>query len=208
MDEKNPEIPPFSASAMDYKEIQREAELLQRTAHGDESAFRDLFAIYQPSLLYLVHKIIRDMRTSEEIVQDIFLKIWLTRDNLTDIKNFKNYLFIISRNQSLNLLDKELRLRHKQAEYENDLSVVDDTGAEGLPYHLIDEAIHRLPNQQKTAWLFSRHEGLSYEAIGGQMGLSVKTVKRHIRLANDSIREYLVIHGNELLLLLLICNYL
>lgn len=201
-------IPPHAGSG-DHLTDPREAELLLRVSRGEEAAFRELFGIYQPGLLFLVHKITRNMGSAEEIVQDIFLKIWLTRENLGQIRSFKNYLFIISRNQALKLIDKEIRQRNRQQAYEKDTQTVGDVDHDDeRPFHLIDEAIERLPGQQKTAWLLSRHEGLTYEQIAEQMGLSEKTVKRHIRLATDSMKEYISAHNAALLILLLTANYL
>jgi RNA polymerase sigma-70 factor (ECF subfamily) len=184
-----------------------ETELLLQTAKGDCAAFEQLFKTYQPSLLFLVHKITRNISAAEEIVQDVFLKIWLTRETLSEIENFKNYLFIVSRNQALNLLDKELRTRRRHNEYENEIKVVTETPQEDA-YHLIDEAISQLPQQQRAAWLLSRHEGLSYEKIAMRMNLSEKTVKRHIRLATDSLKDYILQHNTELALLLLLACFL
>jgi RNA polymerase sigma-70 factor (ECF subfamily) len=187
----------------------REAELLIRISKGEEAAFRELFTLYQPGLLFIVDKITRNMAAAEEVVQDIFLKIWQTRETLEGIKSFKNYLFVISRNKALKLIEKEIRERNRQENYHNDTqtggySVQEDE----RPFHLIDEAIERLPAQQKTAWLLSRHEGLTYVQIAAQMELSEKTVKRHIRLATDSMKVYISTHNAALLVLLIAANYL
>ncbi len=149
------------------------------------------------------------MTTAEEVVQDIFLKIWQTRETLEGIKNFKNYLFIISRNKALKLIEKEIRERNRQEDYHTNTQTSGHYGEEDeRPFHLIDEAIERLPGQQKTAWLLSRHEGFTYEQIAAQMGLSEKTVKRHIRLATDSMKVYISTHNTALLVLLIAANYL
>lgn len=205
----NLHITPRQAGTADPVSDHREAELLHRTARGDESAFRELFETYQPGLLFLISKITRNMVTAEEVVQDMFIKIWQTRENLSEIRSFKNYLFIISRNQALKLIDKEIRQRNRQETYEKDMRET-GRGAEQdeRPFHLIDEAIDRLPSQQKTAWLLSRHEGMTYEQIAAQMGLSEKTIKRHIRLATDSIKTYISTHNTALFVLLIAASYL
>jgi len=184
----------------------READLLLQTSKGDESAFRELFDVYQPLLLSFVFRITKNRVTTEEIVQDIFLKIWMTRESLAGIQSFKNYLFIVSRNQALNLIDKERRARNRQSAYEKEVTGNHDAPEEKM-YHLIDEAIDRLPGQQKTAWLLSRHEGLTYAEIAEQMGLSAKTVKNYIAIATDSMKSYLSERNLPLLLLLIAANY-
>jgi len=201
-------IPPQAGTA-GLNQDPREAELLSRVSRGEESAFRELFGLYQPGLLFLVHKITRNMSTAEEIVQDIFLKIWQTRESLSEIKRFKRYLFIISRNQALKLIDKEIRERNRHAQYEKEsLNVGNDQAETERAFHLIDEAIDRLPKQQKTAWLLSRHEGLTYEQIANQMGLSKKTVQYYIAIATDSIKSHLSDMNLQLLFLLIATGYL
>ena len=143
----------------------------------------------------------------------------MTRENLSDIRNFKNYLFIICRNQALNLVEKEKRLYQQRKIYEKDMLSTtnassevtisgEEEGGPERPYHLIDEAIDRLPAQQQKAWLLSRHEGMTYEEIATKMALSRETIKYYIRLANDSIKDYIADHNIQLLLLLLAARYL
>lgn len=193
----------------------KEAELLLRTAQGEEAAFRELFDEYQPLLLSFVFRITRNMSATEEIVQDIFLKIWMAKESLTEIRNFKSYSFTLARNQTLNLIDKEIRRKNREEQFQKnagevyvDNGIADSTEEEKRPYHLIDEAIDRLPSQQKTAWLLSRHEGLTYEQIAERMDLSPKTVKNYIRIATDSMKEYISAHNLSLTILVVSAAYL
>ncbi len=193
----------------------KEAELLLRTAQGEEAAFRELFDEYQPLLLSFVFRITRNMSATEEIVQDIFLKIWMAKESLTEIRNFKSYSFTLARNQALNLIDKEIRRKNREEQFQKNAGevyvgngIADSTEEEKRPYHLIDEAIDRLPSQQKTAWLLSRHEGLTYEQIAERMDLSPKTVKNYIRIATDSMKEYISAHNLSLTILVVTAAYL
>lgn len=195
----------------------KETDLLSRTARGEDAAFRELFDEYQPMLLSFVFKITKNLAATEEIVQDILLKIWMTKENLVNIRSFKNYSFTLARNQALNYIDKEIRRKNREEQFKKNAEAgyvgsgreMDDSiEDEKRPYHLIDEAINRLPNQQQTAWLLSRHEGLTYEEIAEQMNLSPKTVKRYIRIATDSMKEYISTHNLPLAILLASVAYL
>lgn len=89
----------------------------------------------------------------------------------------------------------EMRRQRKQQAFEksaaeNANQSEPDSEDANRPYHLIDEAIQRLPSQQQSAWLLSRHEGLTYEEIAVKMGLSKKTVKNYIRIATDSMKVH------------------
>lgn len=206
MSDSHLHITPRQASATGHLIDPSEPELLLRVSQGDEAAFAELFDTYQPLLLFMVHRITRDMTEAEEIVQDILLKIWQTRETLAQINNFRNYLFIISRNQALKLVDKKMRQRRREEGYHDEFDEQD--AAETKAFHLLDEAIDRLPAQQQRTWLLSRHEGLSYEQIAGVMGLSPRTVQRHISLATESIKAYVLTHNIQLLILILASGYL
>lgn len=175
--------------------ITDEKGLLRKIAGGDVQAFRRLYDHYQPHLMTFIFRITRSRELTEEVVQDIFLKVWMTREALSGVECFKDYLFIISRNQALNMLDKQLRLQEKIAAYKREaaqhlLQQAADTEPD-LSQHLIDTAIDSLPDQQRKAWLLSRHERYTYQQIAVEMNLSPLTVKRYIRLANDAIRQFI-----------------
>lgn len=127
---------------------------------------------------------------AEELVHDVFLKIWRNRELLLDIENFPVYLFVISKNAALNALKKiaSERLTFTDLELE--------AGSEPEPsvdyrYALIDEAIDQLPPQQRQVYLLSRHQRLSYNEIALQMGLSKETVKKYLQIATASMISYI-----------------
>ena len=175
-----------------------EKRLLQKVAQGDEAAFRELFRRYADLLGTFVLRLTRSQVQTEEIVQDVFLKIWMSREALADVANFKVYLFVISRNQSLNALRSALRQMASQKEWEAQqascppaLNTCADDEENDQLLGLIDQAISQLPPQQKAAWLLSRRDGLTHQQIAANMGLSKETVKKYIMFANESLRRYI-----------------
>lgn len=81
-------------------------KLLKQIAAGDEHAFRVLYDHWQPKLSSFIFGITKSKEITDEIVQDAFLKIWMSRETLAEINNFKAYLFLICKNQSINALKK------------------------------------------------------------------------------------------------------
>src|SRR5678810_238059 len=81
-----------------YTMPNNEKELLALIAKGDEIAFSKLFLQFKDRIYSIAFKLTKSTIAAEEIVQEVFLKIWLKRANLTDIENFSAYLFIITRN--------------------------------------------------------------------------------------------------------------
>src|SRR5688572_12075580 len=93
-----------------------EKELLHKIAEGDQSAFATLFDSFHHTLGSFIYSITKSKELAEEIVLDVFLKIWMTREALTEVKNFKAYLFTVSRNAAISSLRKiaSERTKHNQ----------------------------------------------------------------------------------------------
>lgn len=169
-----------------------EKELLLKVASGDEHAFSELFNTHHQLLGTHIYRITDSIELAEEVVQDVFLKIWISRETLTTIHNFRAYLFVISKNHALNCLRKLAKERvHQKTIEENATNLVpeENPGLEGY-YSLLDQAIDHLPPQQQKVYLLSRHSRLKYDEIANQMGLSRETVKKYLQGATHSITSF------------------
>lgn len=186
--------------------LKNEAELIGKISKGDKRAFTILFDAYSKSLGSYVFKLTESIEATEEIVQDVFLKIWLGREKLYTIESMSNYLFILSRNQTLNYLRKKANdeLRFKTWEKETDLSGNNDTEQIEAFRLVIDQAISRLPEQQQKIYRFSREQKLKYEEIAKELHISVETVRKHLYLASKTIKEYAKNHVDDIILMILI----
>jgi RNA polymerase sigma-70 factor (family 1) len=169
-----------------------ENDLLLRVADGDEQAFSELFNTHHQLLGTHIYRITGSAELAEEVVQDVFLKIWLSRESLAAVQHFRAYLFVISKNHALNCLRKlaKERLRQKTIE-ENAMALMPEENS-GLDtyYSLLDEAIDHLPPQQQKVYLLSRHKRLKYDEIASQMGLSRETVKKYLQASTHSITNF------------------
>lgn len=178
---------------MSYLNPYDDKELLQRIAEGDERAFCILFEQYHQLLGTHILRITRSQLLTEEIVQDVFLKIWMSRETLSEIRDIKAYLYMVSKNHALNGLKKIARERELHQDMDPEL-VGNMSGMEHQEevnyYSLIDEAIDILPPQQKKVYLLSRHERMKYSEIADHLNLSKETVKKYLRLATESITSY------------------
>ena len=163
-----------------------------KVAIGDETAFRQLFQQWHQLLAGYVFRITESRELTEEIVQDVFLKIWMTRETLSGIENFKHYLIVVCRNQCFDVLKKQLKLEQQRREWdrENRLRPVPDEPPPDFS-SLIDEAIDSLPPRRKEVYLLSRHKRLTYQEVADQLGISKESVKTHLKLASDSISAYI-----------------
>jgi RNA polymerase sigma-70 factor (family 1) len=182
-------------ASVSYDEI----ALLSNVAKGDEAAFRTLFEHHWDNIYGVAFAFTKSPVIAEEMVQDIFLKIWLKREHLPQLKKFSDYLFIIARNHIISLLRKKtseqpftdhlLNYFQQAGHSPEDLLVCRETE------WLVQKAIEQLPPQQHTIYCLSREKGLNQEEIASQLNISLHTVKSHMNKALQFIRHYLHTHA-------------
>jgi RNA polymerase sigma-70 factor (family 1) len=184
---------------------QDEKELLQKVAAGDEIAFTRLFDAYHQQLGQHIFRLTESRAMAEEIVQDIFLKIWIGREALSGIQHFRSYIFVVARNHTINALRKTIRERRLHRNWEKDTAETwgsADAGDLSKSWNtLIDAAIDQLPPQQKKVFILARQDRLKQEEIARVLQISKSTVKSHMRLAVAAVTEYIRAHADLLSLL-------
>jgi RNA polymerase sigma-70 factor (family 1) len=173
--------------------INKEKDILLQVADGDERAFRILFNKYHHKLGSHIYRITRSQELAQEVVQDVFLKIWTNRTSLGEIANFQAYLYVVSKNHALNCL-KKTALEMALTTHLDELTCpiqIQEAGEDYDRYLLVDEAIDRLPSQQKLVYLLSRHERLPYAEIAERLSISRETVKKYLQISTESISCYI-----------------
>ncbi len=175
-------------------------------AEGSEEAFRTLFNKYFDRIYGVAYSLTKSPVVAEDMTQDIFLKIWVKREMLKDILRFDAFLFRVARNHILN----ELRNKVKEQEFTEYLINFFRETADNPQQHLIfrelekvvEEALEKLPPQQRQIYKLSREDGLSQEEISEKLQISVNTIKQHMNRALKFIRHYHMSYYRTLLLVL------
>lgn len=176
---------------MSDQPINCDKNLCLEVSLGDEQAFKQLFNTHHQQLGAYILRLTHSTELAEEIVLDVFLKIWMNRKTLREIQNFKAYLFVVSKNHTLNALKKVVKERLLQIEPEEHYTKNVLAEAEfNQYYNLLDEAIDHLPPQQQKIYLLSRHKRLKYSEIAEKLDLSHETVKKYLQIATASITTY------------------
>ena len=179
--------------------LYHENTLLHQVAQGDEKAFRTVFDHYRDALYSFALKITRQETIAEEIVQDVFIKIWINRSGLSAVRSFSDFLFIVTRNHTLNSLRKLAKERKLSSGPPEDLQEADLSAEAGILQRdyerILQQAIAQLPPQQKLVYTLSRQHGLTREEIAGQLNVAPGTIKAHMANALRSIRSYFKTHG-------------
>lgn len=169
-------------------------ELLRQIATGDEGAFRVIFDRYKDRFYSVVLKMTRSDNVAEEMVQEIFLKIWQNRASLSDINSPDSYFFTVLYRQvfrhykKLALEQKLLKLISESPTFQN---ITDEVVLAHESERLINEAITKLPPQQQLVFKLSKQDGLSREQIAEKLHISPNTVRNHLADAIKSIKVYL-----------------
>lgn len=193
--------------AADRKEID-DPGLLSLLAEDSEYAFQLVFEryynlVYRSALLY-----VKSHSFAEDVVQEVFLKIWMQRKDLSAISSLQSWIYTLTRNYTINSLKKlacEWTARKKwSGKHDVSESTADHKIRNDQFNKLYREALEKLPSQQQRVFLLAREKGLSYAAIASQLSLSVLTVKTHMARALAFIRTYLQQHHEELFVLFII----
>jgi RNA polymerase sigma-70 factor (ECF subfamily) len=172
-----------------------ENDLLVQVSQGNEHAFRQLYDKYRNKIYSLGMHLTRSEILSEEIVQDVFMKVWEKRDQLQDINYLNAWLRTVARNTCSNYLRNlamEKLVMNRYALQNNSEMPSPENDLTAKEYEqIIEAAIRQLPPQQKKVYLLSRQGGKKQEEIANELNISIYTVKEYMKLAQRSIRQYL-----------------
>lgn len=170
-----------------------DAELVRRIRAGDERALEVVFRAHYAGMASFVQRYVRSADLAEELVQDVFLKLWSKREHLADIETFRTYLFRAARNTALNhlrrvKLERRWQEEHGQEEEAPASYAADEEASEQEVAAAVQVAISRLPPRCREIFLLSRDGGLTYAEIARALEISVKTVETQMGRALKSLR--------------------
>jgi RNA polymerase sigma-70 factor, ECF subfamily len=174
-------------------------ELFDQIRTGDQKAFELLFSIYFARLNDFAKNVVRDDFISQDIVQEVFVKVWECRNAIESV-NLEAYLFRLVRNRTidyikhLKVVNNRIQEIHISSKYE-ELYRIDFIGNE--PYVLIEEelkikiekTIQGLPDRCREVFILSRMDGLKNKEIAEQLNINIKNVERHLNRAMQSFRK-------------------
>jgi len=177
------------------KPISIDNKHIEQLIAGNEPAFKMIYDFYSEKVYRLAFRFLKDKAQSEEIVQETFINLWLSRDKLDMNGNLWLYLFVIAKRLSLNALRQICRSTDlSEALLINTFQIQNTTEEEIIVRDLgryADTLIDKLPKQQKIVFKLSRIEGLSYKEIAQQQNISPNTVKNHMVEALKTLRAHL-----------------
>lgn len=169
-------------------------ELLTRLRNGDMLAFDRVYELYSHKLFSFVFKILKNEAEADDIVQEVFVKIWESRHKLDDYKLLNSYIFTIAYNNSIDLIRKRIS-NTKYMEHLKNSAVINFTPTiiSQIEFNELnikaEKLVANLPERQKQVYLLHREEGLTYHEIAEQLGISKNTVENHMVKALKYLRQ-------------------
>ncbi|UZR98969.1 RNA polymerase sigma factor [Chondrinema litorale] len=190
-----------------YKTGIIDEKIIKNITKGDVFAFKILYHFFYPKVYTFIKKHLHNPEDSEELTQDLFLKIWESRERINTSHPIDGYIFKIAKNSLIDFYRKKKSVN------------VSIEKINTIPYQEIDPAsqlynkeltnflnhvIETLPPKRKEIYLLSREEGLTYIQIAHQLGISVKTVETQISLALKAIKQKIRYNTDMILVVALI----
>lgn len=184
----------------------QEKEAVSKLKEGDTSAFNLLFFAYENRLFSYASSLLPEKKDAEEIVQEVFYRVWKNRAQLDEEKSFKSFLFTISKNLIYNMLAKKatqtayhqyqicfLESSHRQLE---DLQNYYELTS------IVQQVANTMSHKRKQVFVMSRFQGMTNKEIADHLEISLSTVENHINKALKTVREQLTAHDIQYLVFL------
>ena len=164
-------------------------ELLQQIAAGDQAAFRQVYGSFYKRLYQFALAIVKTRESAEEIVEDVFVRIWQQRENLPSIQNLRVYLYTATKNASLNYLSAMAKASvtepfdHIHVELAESTLTPEQILITAEIHQKIQKAVEALPPRCKMIFKLVREDGLRYKEIAEVLNISVNTIDAQMAIA-------------------------
>lgn len=171
--------------------------ILQKVSNDCERSFRTLFDLYYARIFRVAFYHVKSEEIAQEVVMDVFEKLWKYRKKLQEIDHFTNYIYTAVRNQSLNYLKKNKLSTDPIDEHYNSTGLIEYLEPEKIFLgrelaRSIEEIVSALPPRCQLIYRMVREEGLKYKDVADTLDISLKAVENQLLIALKRIRQALL----------------
>jgi RNA polymerase sigma factor (sigma-70 family) len=183
-----------------FEGLNNERLLLQQISEGDRAVFKTLYTHYFSDVQRYVALFEPSRTSTDELTQDVFIRIWEKRSYLAGVDSFKSYLFMVTRNVVFNYL-RGLKVQQKVKELDEAFEegggagVIEDQLLYKQYYRIALEAMEKLPPGRRKVLKMSIDDGLTLDEIAVELNISRAGVKKQLYAATAFVRQYLHEHG-------------
>ncbi|MBQ8838661.1 MAG: RNA polymerase sigma-70 factor [Bacteroidales bacterium] len=176
--------------------MQQERDLILKLNKGDKESFNLLFERYYPLFISFTRRMLRNDSVCQDIVQNVFMRMWIHREHLDPDRPLKNYLLVSVRNEIYCHL--RLVFNSRRDDMTDDFCELPDMAATPSESYSakdfqarVDEIVSNMPERRREVFELSRRKHLSNAEIAEKLNISVRTVEKHLQLALSDIRRIL-----------------
>lgn len=174
------------------------AYLLASLKKGNRAAFEAIFDLYENRLYYFVFSITKSEYATEEILQEVFIKIWTKKETIDPKRSFESFIFTIAKNLTYNYLRNIANQQSLKEEYWKNISSLNEATKDSILLAEYEDIVHdilqQIPTQKRSIYILSKQQGKSNKEIADLLGITQKTVKNHLWKTLQIIRTQLEPH--------------
>lgn len=192
----------------------QDAELVVKLQQDEVNAFDTLYWKYHQAVYRNIFKFVKEPLVTEDILQEVFTRLWEKRKDINASQSVAGWLFVISFNLSVDYVRKKMRELNIHKELYNmngddDGLSPDNKNVYEEQYQLLEEAIAQLSPKKRKIVTLCKLEGKTYDEVADELNISRNTVKEHLSVAMVKLNEYIQKHKEHkyIILLLLFLNY-
>lgn len=179
--------------------------LLERIAeNNNEKAFRRLFDLFYPGMIHIAYHYIKSYTLAQDAVSEVFINIWAYRKGLTRIKNFRTYVFVITKNKAIDMARQHWII--KKDRFPDDAFMVNTTNISPEKIFIYQEisrkvkrTIQRMPSRCRLVYVLVKQQGMSYKEAAALLNISVKAIEKHMGKAMKMLKNGLAEYENDYL---------
>ncbi|WAC13119.1 RNA polymerase sigma factor [Dyadobacter pollutisoli] len=169
-----------------------ERTLLLEITNGSERAFSTLYETYFGDLHRFVMRFVKVEEHAEDICQEVFIKIWNSRESMSEVQSFKAYLYVLAKNHSFNFLKHasvERALQDEILSHALQLTSATEEDFQNAEYLMyIEKILGQIPDRSREVYELCKENGNSYQMTAEQLGISRNAVKKHMVRTNKFLR--------------------
>jgi RNA polymerase sigma-70 factor (ECF subfamily) len=202
----------FQINCLSGTAYNNDRDLLLQVASGNEQAFKALFDSYHGRLFQYILNLTKSKEAAEELVMDVFTKLWLGRQMIPEIENIDGFLYRIAHNKSIDFLRAASKNRSMADFVWDRIQVPEHANPDQLlmikEYEAkLKEAIDLMSPARRKVYQLSREKGLSHQQIADELNISKNTVTNQIMEAQRFIRNYLLKHVDIIIIMSVLSQF-